>query len=191
MSENNQFSKPQILERKTVFVTDFFEIVAKTVNKDDISDAPYYALNPRDYVCILALTEQGSIILVKQYRPVVEEVTLELPAGLVEDNETPAEAAKRELLEETGFLTDDVEFLGCLFTDTGRIDNRTWCYFADNVKNREDSLEPDKRLETVVSSLANFRRKIDTGEFRHALHIAALFLAQIQGKLLLHGKEKV
>jgi ADP-ribose pyrophosphatase len=181
---------PEVVKRKTIYTTDFCKLVAKTIDCGD-SDSPYYALKVRDYVTILAVTEKEDILLVRQYRPAIEEMTLELPAGLVEDDEDPSRAAKRELIEETGYVANDVECLGWLYTDTGRIDNRMWCYFADDVRLQNNVPEVEEGIERVVCPLADLKRMIVDGKFRHALHLAVLFMALSKGKLpmLLIGKE--
>ena len=137
----------------------------------------------RDYVAILAVTEHEDILLVRLYRPTIEEMSLELPAGLVEDNEDPEKTAKRELLEETGYIAHEIEYLGCLNTDTGRLDNRMWCYFSSGVSLQDPAWEPEDGVQRVVYSMADLKQMIEAGEFRHALHLAALFLAQNKGKL--------
>ncbi len=60
-----------------------------------------------------------SFVLEKQYRYAIDKVLLEIPAGTLEDNEEPKECAKRELLEETGYITDDLEYIGKLYLTPG------------------------------------------------------------------------
>src|SRR5205814_662663 len=110
-----------IVERKVEFATPWFELVAKRVEGEK---APYYALRMTDYVAVVAVTGEKELVLVRQYRPAVERFTLELPSGHVEKNETPEEAAKRELVEECGLEAGTMELLGKLISDTGRNENR-------------------------------------------------------------------
>src|SRR5205823_1799389 len=116
-----------ILSRKTEFSTPWFELVSKQVAGQS---APYYALKMQDYVTVIAFTEKRELVLVRQYRPAVERHTLELPSGLVEKNETPEQSGRRELTEECGLIASEMELLGTLISDTGRNENRLWCYFA-------------------------------------------------------------
>jgi ADP-ribose pyrophosphatase len=120
----------RIVSNETVFSTPWFDVKAKCYHG---SQDPYYVLKLLDYVSILAITNDGQILLVEQYRPVVEGNTLELPSGHVEEGESPEEAAHRELLEETGYKANEVKLLGTLIPDTGRLGNKMWCYFAPNV----------------------------------------------------------
>ena len=86
------------MKEKTVFSTPWFKIVEKFCL--DISDKPFYGLQTLDYVSVLAITDQEEILLVKQYRTIIDSFTLELPGGHVEKNQSPEKAAKNELFEE-------------------------------------------------------------------------------------------
>src|SRR5439155_1518885 len=66
-------------------------------------------------------------------RPVMGHVVVELPSGHVDPGETPEQAARRELKEETGMIATEMELLGVLAPDVGRLTNRMWCYFAPDV----------------------------------------------------------
>src|ERR1700687_2612926 len=91
---------------------------------------PHYSLRTRDYVGVVAVTTNGELLLVRQFRPAVWETTLELPSGHVEPGQTPEEAARTELLEETGHEANSFELVGDFSPDTGRLGNRMWCFFA-------------------------------------------------------------
>jgi len=108
---------------------------------------------------------------------------LDFPGGLLDEGELPENTAERELFEETGFVAKaGLVLLGRLLTDTGRLENRLWFYFAhDVIKDDNSKWAPE---ETVVCSLLSkneFRKAIENGEFNHALHIAIVGLAIIKG----------
>ena len=97
--------------------------------------ATYHSLAQGDYVSILALTENQEALLVEQYRPAVDRMTLELPAGLLREGEDPAQCAVRELYEETGHRTGSAPLLlGKWHPDTGRLENMLWAYFVSNAR---------------------------------------------------------
>jgi ADP-ribose pyrophosphatase len=173
----------KITTREKVFTTPYFTLVAKHIADEPASD-PFYALEMPDYVSVVAQTKAGEIVLVKQYRPAVENVTLELPAGLVDAGDTPVATAVRELREETGFIADRVTLVGCLKPDTGRLANRMWVYFAPGVV-RDASSVPEAGMEVVVQTKAQLARALADGVFDHALHVAALLLAVQLGHLAL------
>ena len=171
-----------IMENKNVvFSTPWFKIVAKEFTKDT---SPYYVIESSDCVSIIALTHDKEILLVKQYRPTLSEETLEVPSGHIENIETPEKAIYRELLEETGYMANDVELLGVLTPDTGRAGHKVWCYFASNVIQVKEH-EPAEINELVKCSPSKLLQFIQSGEMKHALDIAAIFLAIQKGKLSL------
>lgn len=116
--------------RKTVFATPWFEV--QEARGDGAF--PNYSINSPDFVCIIAVTRKNELLLVRQFRHAVAEETLELPAGHVERNETPEQAARKELLEETGHTAETFELLASLSPSTSRFTNRMWCYFAGNAE---------------------------------------------------------
>jgi ADP-ribose pyrophosphatase len=163
-----------------VFSTPWFEIIAKHLHGDF---APHYALRTKDYVSVVALTEDGRLLLVRQYRPAVGRMTLELPSGHVEEGDSPEEAARKELLEETGHVADQFISLGSLAPDTGRLANRMWCFFASGARPTSD---PDYRPETGIEAVSfdgTLADLVAHREFDSALNSAALFLSVLRGHL--------
>jgi ADP-ribose pyrophosphatase len=167
----------QILTRQVEFATPWFEIVAKRTAGDS---APYYALRMQDYVTVVALTNQNDLVLVRQFRPAVERYTLELPSGHVEKGETPADAARRELAEECGFDAPKVELLGAPLSDTGRHENRLWCYFAPVVSSLGADHVPEPGVERILVPRAKLAELIASAEFDHALNLAALMMVVVK-----------
>jgi ADP-ribose pyrophosphatase len=176
--------QPRVVARETVLKTPWFEVVAKTLDGDQGGD-PYYAVVPDDYVAILALTPQGHILLVRQYRPVTETVSLELPCGLVDTGETPEAAAKRELMEETGYRAETLELLGNLVPDAGRLGNRMWCYFAATTVPVKPLQPSEPELEALTMAPEEVARRLADGGFENAPVYAIFMLAQVKGRLIL------
>ncbi len=169
------------LKTDVAFATPWFEILAKTMKPDE---APYYSLRLPDYSAIVAITGDQRIVAVRQYRPAVERYTIELPSGLVDPGESPAEAASRELLEETGYQAGEVEVLGPMEPDTGRLGNQIWSCVATGVR-RVPGRDPEEGIEVLTYSPAELSRATASGEFRQALHVAILMMAVLRGKLKL------
>ncbi len=145
---------------------------------------PYYLLELSDYVAVIALTAQRELVLVKQYRLVVDRDTFELPSGHVDAGETPEQAAQRELLEETG-MSAPLEFLGVLVPDIGRLANRMWCYFAKDVVKTAEPADTGEGITVVTVPEAEAMAMATDGRMDHALNLSALFLAAAKGKIRL------
>ena len=123
---------PRICSRRTTAVSPWMSIVAREVEFSR-GEKPqiYHAVEQADYIAIVALTADGKIPLVRQYRPALEAFSWELPAGLVDPGESPADGCRRELLEETGLTARTVHLLGENSPCTGRLNNRSHSFFVE------------------------------------------------------------
>jgi len=165
-------------ERQTVFATPWFQVLESTVASQKL---PNYAIQSPDFVVIIAVTEQNELLLVRQFRHAAAAVTLELPAGHVEINETPEEAARKELLEETGHAADTFELVASLSPSPARFLNRMWCYFAANARQAPGAeIEAGLHCVPYRQGLAALLREPD---FYSSGNWAALLAAVAQGKL--------
>ena len=167
------------LKTEVAFATPWFEVLARTFREGEL---PYYTLRLPDYASVVAITAEGRVVIVRQYRPAVERHTLELPSGLVDAGETPAESARRELLEETGYQADTLEVIGSLEPDTGRLGNRIWGCVARGVRPLEGAV-PEAGIEVFTWSVEELVEATIDGRFDHALHVGIVWLARLKGKL--------
>jgi ADP-ribose pyrophosphatase len=136
-----------------------------------------------DWAAVLAVDADGRIPLVRQYRPVIERVELELPAGAVRIA-SPEAVARRELLEETGYEANELHLLGSVFNDPGRLTSRAWLFFAPNAERVADPTpSADEPLEVLLVTPVELRALIETGQFAASGHVAAVGLALLQGVL--------
>lgn len=177
MGSGETLVKP--LKTEVAFATPWFEVVGKTMEADE---APYYSLRLPDYAAVVALTEDQRVLVVRQYRPAVEQYTLELPSGIIDPGETPATTAGRELLEETGYAATEVEALGAMAVDTGRLNNSIWACVATGARREQG---PERGIEVVEWSMDELWRATRAGEFGLSLHVAVLMWAVLAGKLAL------
>jgi ADP-ribose pyrophosphatase len=130
----------------------------------------------REWANIMALTKNGEVLLVKQYRHGVCETLLEFPGGVVEDGEDPLEGAKRELLEETGYAAASLIEVGKLYPNPAFQTNALYCFLAlDAEKVSEQNLDAGEDIEVHRMPLEELIELAKRGEFRHALMTAVLF----------------
>ncbi len=164
--------RKRITRTQTAFRTPWFELKARKVQGEK---HPYYALTAPDYVSVVARDSQGRYILVRQFRPAPDRVTLELPSGTVDKGYSPAATARKELFEETGYRCSSLRKVGVLIPDTGRMMNRLWVYEALDCR-PVPGAGPEAGIECVLANADQLRRLIRPGRFDHALNVAALAL---------------
>ena len=132
----------------------------------------------RSWANVLAITKNNEVVLVKQYRHGVQENLLELPGGVVDEGEDPLEGARRELMEETGYLAKNIVEVGRIYPNPAIQHNTLFCYVATDVeKIGVQHLDEAEEIEVHLVPLDDLVEMVRRGEFRHALHVAVLFQA--------------
>jgi ADP-ribose pyrophosphatase len=176
---------PRIRSRRTTAVSPWVSLIAREVEfSHGAAPQIYHAVEQPDYISIVALTRGGKIPIVRQYRPALEAYAWELPAGLVDPGEDPAEGCRRELLEETGFTVRAIHALGENSACTGRLNNRIHNFFVA-AGERAAGFSPEPGITVKLVSPAEIVRLIKRGVFVSQLHIGALLLAELNGFLAL------
>jgi ADP-ribose pyrophosphatase len=144
----------------------------------------FFIIESSSWVNILPLTPDNKVVMVRQYRHGTREVTLELPGGLVENTDSPASAALRELQEETGYGADAVIPLSYVHPNPALQNNRCYTFLAENVYSTGVQKQDDKEdIAVVLVPLADIPRLIREGVITHALVVAAFYRYYIEYKI--------
>lgn len=134
----------------------------------------FFVLEADSWVNVVALTPDDHIILIDQYRFGVEQITLEMPGGIIEPGEDPAGAATRELLEETGYAPETVSVLGYVEPNPAILNNRCYTVLAQNCRvGGGQTLDDQEDIGVRLFDLAELPKLFSNGKIRHALVWAA------------------
>ena len=137
----------------------------------------FYILKHPDWVNVVAATEDDKIILVKQHRLGTDEFTIETPAGIVEPDEVPEHAARRELMEETGYSANDMILLKKLSANPAIMSNDIYFYYAPKaVKAASQSLDLAEDIEVILSTQNEMISMLKQDVITHSIIITALSL---------------
>lgn len=132
-------------------------------------------LETPDWVDMVPVTPEGKIVMVDQFRFGVAAVTTEIPAGIIEVGETPLDAAKRELLEETGYTSTDWVDLGWVEPNSAFQDNHCHQWLAREARLTDTpDLDEGEMIAVRLLSLDEIRQEIAAGRIRNSLALLAL-----------------
>jgi len=139
---------------------------------------PYYVLAYPNWSNAVAITDEGKILMVRQYRHAAEIISLELPGGVIEKDEDPKDGIKRELLEETGYLFDNFEQVAIVYANPATGNNHTYCYLAKGGKKvQEQNLDEHEEIIVEQYTIAEVKQLLADNKIAQALHCTNLFYA--------------
>jgi ADP-ribose pyrophosphatase len=136
----------------------------------------FFVLESPDWINVIPLTPEGNVVMIHQYRHGIEGITLEVPGGMVDIGEDPADSAARELREETGYEAESIVHLGSVDPNPAFMNNRCHSFLAINSrpvsKKQLDGAEDIWYEEIPLSDIPNLIR---SGKITHSLTIAAFY----------------
>lgn len=115
-----------------------------------------------------------AVILIRQFRISIGCEILELPAGRLEENETPETCAHRELEEETGYRAGKLDLLASFYPSAGYTSEKVFVFLADQLQKTEDNLEPDERIRLIHIPIAELEDRLANREFEDSKVIIGL-----------------
>jgi ADP-ribose pyrophosphatase len=140
---------------------------------------PYYVYEFPTWVTALALTEDGKVILERQYRHALGETHYELPGGCVDDTDPSLQyAIERELLEETGYQFSTFEYLGKTSANPSTNTNLMHIYLATGGKKvKEQHLDHGEEIDVVLCTMEELKQLLRDNQLIQSMHVTALFYA--------------
>ncbi|MEJ7557654.1 MAG: NUDIX hydrolase [Pedobacter sp.] len=138
--------------------------------KDD-----YYVLEYPNWVCAVALTQDNKIIMVRQYRHSGNIISLEIPGGVIDGDEKPEDAIKREMLEETGYSFESAELLATNYPNPATSNNVTYTYLLKGgVKTHEQHLDEHEVLTVEEYTIDEVKQLIKDNKIAQSIHCTGL-----------------
>lgn len=147
---------------------EFFKKYSRKINKiifklPNGQESDFYIKKEGPACCIVAITSNNEVILTRQFRPGPNEILLELPGGFIDKEEDHIASAKRELLEETGYI-GDLEFVTICLDDAYSTMQR-YCFIARNCEKIQEPQNTESEIcEVVLLSISEFRQHLQSGQ---------------------------
>ena len=164
------------LKSETVFAGRLVSLRVDTVELDRGGTAQREIVEHGEVVFIVPVDANNNVLLVRQYRKAADEELLEIPAGGINPGEQPAEAAQRELREETGYMADRLELISSFYTSPGFCTEFSHLYLATGLKPGPLESEADENITVYPVNIDQVPQLIQAGEIRDGKSIAGLLL---------------
>lgn len=135
----------------------------------------WYYIHHRGAAAVVPVTDDGRIIMVRQYRNALERFTLEIPAGALDDPEEPGiNCSARELEEETGYRSENLEWLITLRTTVAFCNERIEVYVAKNLVPSKQHLDPNEFVNVELHTVEELKQMIFDGEIEDSKTVASI-----------------
>ena len=175
------------LDSSVTYRTNIFTVLKERARSEQSGrEHDFDIMHTCDWVNVIAVTEAGGVVLIRQYRHGTREVTVEIPGGMVEADEPPLQAARRELAEETGYTAESWEQIGMVEPNPAFQTNRTYTFIARGARRTEEPRpDPNEEIEVEEHALAEIPGLMRDGTIKHALVVCAFWHLALLGGLSL------
>lgn len=171
----------KVLETKELFTSGLFKLTSERCELPDGRIMPrYFVMHFTDWVNILPVTKEGQVVLVEQYRQASQSMHLELPGGAIDSRDAsgPAEAARREMLEETGYDAKEVISVASHYPNPALQRNQMHTFVAfDCEKVQDQDLDEFEDLKVRLCSIEQLEQHLYQGDIDHSIMMASILRA--------------
>lgn len=167
---------PKIIDSEKVFEGRVFNVTVDTVTEGE-QTYKREVVHHSGSAVIIPVHDDGTVVLVRQYRHPAVRYLLEAPAGTLAERERPEVGAARELEEELGLVAERLEKLSEFFVSPGFLEEKMWVFLATELSDGKQRLDDDEFLDIVRLPIAEALEMITSGEIQDAKTIIGLMLA--------------
>ncbi|MFH1779607.1 MAG: NUDIX hydrolase [Candidatus Micrarchaeota archaeon] len=150
--------------------------VSKETIKTEKGLQDWYLLNGKAAVTIFGVTLEGKVVLIDNYRHGIRQTILELPAGFIDEGETPEQAAVREMREETGFKVNKIQLVSELFFRPSHSKDKVSVFYAELGEQGKQELDENEEAEVVLVTPRELFDKVISGQITSSLQVSAILL---------------
>lgn len=169
------------LDRELVYKGSIIDFYKDTVLVPNGNVVKWDYIHHKGAAAVVPVNDKGELLMVRQYRNALDRYTLEIPAGGLNDKDEPTlDAAKRELEEETGYYTDDLELLITIRTTVAFCNEKIDIYLAKNLIPSKQNLDEDEFISIETYTLEALIDMIYSGEIEDSKTIAAIMAYKIK-----------
>ena len=169
-----------IKDTKKIFENDFFAVYEDDVLKPDDKPGKYATVQLVPGVCVLPVDDEDFVYLTEQFRYVAGRDSTEVVAGSIEEDESPLEAAKRELKEEVGITAQEITEIGVVQLDNSMLKNEVTFFVAKKLSFEKPERDETEEMKTVKIKFREAVEKVLNGEINHSLSRALILQAWVQ-----------
>ncbi len=167
------------LSSRYVIKSDFLSLRTDRRQAPGMGSHDFFVLEYPDWVNVVAVTSGGKVLLIRQFRHGREEETVEIPGGMVDPGESPATAARRELLEETGYEAGTLELLRRVSVNPAIQTNFCHLFLATDCKRTQNQqLDGTEVIEVEETEPCRVMSMLEDGTIHHSLNCLALELSR-------------
>ena len=142
----------------------------------------FIVIDTVSWVNVVPITSEGNVVLIRQFRHGIQDVTMEIPGGMIDEGETPEAAAARELREETGYVAEKIRFLARVLPNPAVQNNYLYLFAAEGCRNTgKTELDAFECIDVLEHPLEDIPELIRNGTISHSMVITAFaFMGLVQ-----------